>query len=136
GDGGFSNDQNPSHEYADSGSYQVTLHIENRFGCKDTTDHMVRIDPVFVIFIPNSFTPDGDGMNDFFFPSGFGYQEIKMQIYDRWGEVIYEGNSVRSKWDGLYKGSPIKGDSYVYKINIKDVLGAEHEYIGKVTVIQ
>lgn len=127
--------QHPVHHYTDSGDYYVTLFIENTFGCKDTTQQKVRIEPAFALWIPNAFTPDSDNKNDYFFVKGYGIDEIEILIFDRWGELIFEGNQIDSKWDGKYKNGEIKQDVYVYKIRAKDVFGKWHEYIGKVTVV-
>ncbi|MBI2280488.1 MAG: PKD domain-containing protein [Bacteroidetes bacterium] len=136
GDGDSSIVPNPIHEYADSGSYLVTLFIENTYGCKDTTQKLVKIDPVFVIFIPNAFTPAGDNLNDYFSVKGYGITQIEMFIFDRWGEKIWEGHQLDGTWDGTYKGKIVEQDVYVYKIRVKDIFYVWHEYIGKVTVIK
>jgi gliding motility-associated-like protein len=136
GDGTYSTLANPIHEYPDSGNYLVTLFIENIYGCKDTTDKLVRINPTYAIYIPNVFTPDGDGINDFFYATGFGIKEIQMLIYDRWGTLIYEGYQLDSKWDGVYKGDLVQQDTYVYKIKVKDVFNVWHEYIGRASVLR
>jgi len=136
GDGDSSNVPNPIHEYADSGSYLVTLFIENTYGCKDTTQKLVKIDPVFVIFIPNAFTPDGDKLNESFSVKGYGITQIDMLIFDRWGEKIWEGHQLDDSWDGTYKGKLVENDVYVYKIKVRDVFKKWHDYIGKVNVIR
>jgi gliding motility-associated-like protein len=136
GDGATSTLQNPVHEYADSGSYQVTLYMENTYGCKDTITKYVKIDPTFAIWIPNVFTPDGDGINDLFFSDGYGITELKTLVFDRWGALVFEGYQLDSKWDGTYKGKMSVEDVYVYRIEARDVFGEWHEFIGKVTLLK
>lgn len=136
GDGAMSNDQNPVHHYADSGNYYVTLYMENSYGCKDTTSKMVRIKPTFAIWIPNTFTPDGDNVNDFFFASGYGITQLETLIFDRWGVLVYEGYQLDSKWDGTYKGDLGVTDVYSYKVRARDLFGEWHEFIGKVTLLK
>ncbi|PKP00762.1 MAG: hypothetical protein CVU11_17025, partial [Bacteroidetes bacterium HGW-Bacteroidetes-6] len=136
GDGSSSTVQNPVHLYGDSGVYQVVLYMENVYGCKDTTQKNVKINPVFVVFIPNAFTPDGDGINDYFFATGYGITQIETLIFDRWGELIFEGHELESKWNGKYKGALVKTEVYSYKIRARDVFGQWHEYIGKVSLIR
>lgn len=136
GDGTTSTLTNPIHEYPDSGNYLVTLFMENQYGCKDTTDKLIRINPVYAIYIPNVFTPDGDGINDFFFSTGFGIVEKQMLIYDRWGVLFYEGYQMDSKWNGIYKGDFVQQDVYVYKIKVKDVFNVWHDYVGRVSLIK
>ncbi|PKP51332.1 MAG: hypothetical protein CVT95_01080, partial [Bacteroidetes bacterium HGW-Bacteroidetes-12] len=136
GDGSSSTVQNPVHLYGDSGVYQVVLYMENVYGCKDTTQKNVKINPVFVVFIPNAFTPDGDGINDYFFATGYGIIQSETLIFDRWGELIFVGDKLESKWDGIYKNNLLKNDVYSYKIRVKDVFGKWHEYIGKVSLLR
>jgi gliding motility-associated-like protein len=138
GDGATTTVQNPIHEYADSGNYLITLFIENIYGCKDTTDKLIRINPAYAIWIPNVFTPDGDGLNDFFFIDGFGLEEIQLRIFNRWGdELLYtEGEKESVGWDGSYKGSIVQEDVYVYRVRVKDVFDKWTEYIGRVTLIK
>jgi len=137
GDGGTANTQNPSHTYGDSGTYVIWLNIENQYGCKDSTWKTIRVEPDYALYIPNAFSPDGDGKNDFFFPVGYGVEEQSMLIFDRWGEVVFEGYQLDSKWDGAIKGRDVgKTDVYTYKIETKDVKGESHTYIGKVTLLK
>ncbi|MBW6483437.1 MAG: PKD domain-containing protein [Vicingaceae bacterium] len=126
----------PVHQYLDSGSYTVVLQIENQYGCRDTTQKTVKINPTFAIYIPNAFTPSGDKVNDFFFASGYGITQLETLIFDRWGEIIFEGYQLDSKWDGTYKGTFAKTEVYTYKIRAKDIFGKWHDFIGKVTLIR
>ena len=136
GDGASSTDQNPVHHYADSGSYYVTLFMENVYGCRDTASKMIRIDPTFAIFIPNAFTPDGDNVNDFFFVKGYGITQLETLVFDRWGVLVYEGYQLDSKWDGSYKGTLGVTDVYPYKVRARDLFGEWHEFTGKVTLLK
>ncbi len=136
GDGASSTDQNPVHHYTDSGSYYVTLYMENIYGCRDTASKMIRIDPTFAIFIPNAFTPDGDNVNDFFFVKGYGITQLETLVFDRWGVLVYEGYQLDSKWDGSYKGKLGVTDVYPYKIRARDLFGEWHEFTGKVTLLK
>jgi len=137
GDGGTANSQNPSHQYGDSGTYVIWLNIENQYGCKDSIWKTIRVEPEYALYIPNTFTPDGDGNNDYFAPKGYGIEEQSMLIFDRWGEVIFEGYQLDSKWDGKVKNRSVgKTDVYTYKIETKDIKGESHTYIGKVTLLK
>ena len=137
GDGGTSSNQNPSHLYKDSGNYVIWLNIENSYGCKDSISKTIRVEPDFMLYIPNTFTPDGDKNNNYFSVKGYGYKELTMLIFDRWGEIVYEGHQMDSKWDGSIKGGAIgKTDVYTYKIEVKDLKGESHTYIGKVTLLK
>ena len=130
---------NPSHEYTYSGTYTVMLIATNQYGCKDFITKVITIDPEFHLYIPNVFTPDGNGLNDVFQPKGVGIDEndYKMLIFDRWGELIFQSNNFNKGWDGSVKGSLGKAtqDVYVYKIYVKDLKGNRHEFVGHVTCL-
>ena len=136
GDGSTSTVNNPVHEYPDTGFYLVTLNIENEYGCTDVTSKWIRINPIYAIWIPNAFSPDGNGTNDYFYVDGYGIKELQVQIYDRWGLKIYDNVGVDQTWDGYYKGEIVQTDVYVYKVRAKDVFDEWHDYIGKVTVVK
>lgn len=134
-DGDTSSMQHPSHEFLDTGIYFVTLFAENIYGCTDTITKAVKINPSFALFIPNAFSPDGNNINDYFFAKGFGIAQLETTIFNRWGEVIFEGYLIDSKWDGTYKGDLVEPGTYAYKIKVIDDLGVNHEYVGKVSII-
>lgn len=136
GDGATSNVQHPVHEYTDTGFYLVVLRIENEYGCRDTTQKIVNIKPIYAIWIPNAFTPNGDFSNDFFYVDGYGIKELQVKIFDRWGLKIYDEIGVDQSWDGTYNGNIVQTDVYVYKVRAKDIFDEWHDYIGKVTVIK
>lgn len=136
GDGFTSSVQHPVHEFPDTGFYLVTLAIENVYGCVDTTQKYVQIKPMYAIWIPNAFTPDGDFTNDYFYVDGYGIKELQIQIFDRWGLKIYDEIGIDQSWDGTYKGNLVPTDVYVYKVRAKDIFDEWHDYIGKVTVIK
>ena len=76
------------------------------------------------LFLPNTFSPNGDGSNERFFPRGAGLFQVRfMKIFNRWGEQVFEkanfaGNQSSEGWDGTYKGKPAPADVYVYVIDI------------------
>lgn len=128
----------PSHVYQDTGSFVITLTVTNEFGCTDDVSHTVHIKPDYAIYVPNSFTPDGDGTNDVFYPMGIGIdvEHFDMYIFTRWGQIIYESHTPNDGWDGTHKGQKSKEDVYVWKVKATDFNGIEHEYIGHVTLLR
>ena len=80
---GVSSEQNPYYTYTDTGSFVVTLIAENNYGCTDTIEQTVVIGPDWIIYVPNAFTPNEDGINDLFFAKGYGILEYKLIIFDR-----------------------------------------------------
>ncbi|MCC6399304.1 MAG: gliding motility-associated C-terminal domain-containing protein [Flavobacteriales bacterium] len=93
-------------------------------------------------FVPNSFTPDGDGVNDLFMPSGYNIATMEMKIFDRWGEEIFAGKDAEVGWNGKRNGTDVQDGVYVWKLKyrfIEDVngmIGAEKESVGHVTLIR
>ncbi len=136
--GSTSNLQHPSFTYTDTGSYTVQLVVTNAFGCTDTVAHIVTIYGEFVIYIPNTFTPNDDEMNQIFKPMGRGIDEYRFDIFDRWGELIFTSSDLAVGWNGKPTNSNriAQQGVYVYKINITDVLGEDHQFIGQVNLIR
>ena len=94
------------------------------------------------LFIPNTFTPDGDGINDLFEPTGWNIGKKSLIIFDRWGEPIFSGEGNAAKWDGSLGGTQVQDGVYVWKFkyrfidDVSGTLGAEREAVGHVTVLR
>jgi len=139
GDGTTASIQNPTHVYADTGKYCIKQLVVNMpSGCKDSTEKCVYLSSDFVFYIPNAFTPNGDGLNDSFLGKGSGIKTIKMFIYDRWGNMVFYSNDINSGWDGrVNDGNAIaQQDIYVYVIYITDVKAKQHKYMGDITLVK
>ena len=130
---------NATHSYAYVSPYNVNLVVTSSHGCTDVALVAVEITPDFALYIPNTFTPDGNNVNDFFQPLGVGINEdnYRMDVYDRWGEVIFTSNNFRKGWDGSVKGSGKIAEQgvYVYKLMVYDLQGNKHPFVGHVTVL-
>ncbi len=138
-DGNFEVIQNPTHTYADTGYYDVQLIVSNTFGCSDSIIKTVRVKPDFFFAIPNTFTPNGDGLNEFFHPGsivGAVEGDYSFYIFNRWGELIFEGHDLTDGWDGTYKGKVVPTGTYVWRIEVKDQEGTFHNYNGHVNVLK
>lgn len=133
GDGGTSTMTNPSYVYNNIGQYDVQLIITTVDGCQAATGGIIYIKDYYTFWVPNAFTPDGNGNNELFFPVIMGYKSYTMMIYNRWGEQIFYG--VDMKWDGTVKGKIVQQDVYVWKISVVDFEGKQHQYIGHVTLL-
>jgi gliding motility-associated-like protein len=129
---------NPIHTYSAPGNYNVCLIASNLSGCSDTACNIVRIDEgLFVIYIPNAFTPNQDGTNDFFTASGLGITDFELIIYDRWGLDIYKTGNMQSGWNGiLADGKAAPMGVYLYLILVKDPLGVDRQFAGKISLIR
>lgn len=135
----MSNQMNPTHTYADTGVYCVTLTVQSAGGCADVATNCVSIAPEFTFYIPNAFTPNGDGLNSIFAPKGQNVVEFTMRIFDRWGNQVFRSTALNEGWDGKMKnrsGIVAEEDVYVYNIDVKDNLGKRHNYIGTVTIVK
>jgi len=131
GDSSTSISQNPiPHIYKDTGTYTIRLVISSAIGCKDSTYQTVRITPFFALYVPNTFTPNGDGKNDLFMPKGEGMINFEMNIYDRWGSMIFSTDDINKGWDGKPDGGSqiAQTDTYVYVINLT-ALSDKKDYI-------
>ncbi len=131
----------PEHFYDEVGTYTITQIVTNQFGCTDQITQTVTIDPEQTLFVPNSFTPNGDGKNDYFFPQGTSIdpENFTMYIFNRWGEIIFESHSLNQPWDGTVKGrntAIAQEDVYVWLIKTRDLKGNDVEYKGHVTLLK
>ncbi len=140
---GTSNEQNPEFEFPNNGpgEYVVQLLVTNADGCQDSIPHTIIIDGIFTLYVPNSFTPNGDGINDILLPKGEGIDETKYEFYvfDRWGQRVFETKDLYQGWDGSIKGiqADNKSDIFVWKIITADkYTGEKKEYVGHVTLLK
>lgn len=111
---------NPSFVFPDDtgASYLVCLEARNNLSCSDTYCQVINIEGISSVFIPNSFSPNDDGINDLFFPVLYDVEEsdFLFSIYNRWGEVVFSSSDTKIPWNGLYKGRICPPDTYVWKI--------------------
>ncbi|MFI5218353.1 MAG: PKD domain-containing protein [Bacteroidia bacterium] len=136
GDGQQSTEPNPKHFYDEIGKFKVVLTVTNIAACPDRYEQEVLITP---FYIPNAFTPNGDGMNDKFFETGYvtDVSAYNMNIFSRWGQKVFENDDYRKFWNGLDKnGKPLAEGVYVYSIQVKTKSGKPYEYQGTVTLMR
>ncbi len=138
GDGTSSNNQNPSHVYGQPGTYIVTLIAQNKQGCNDTVTEQIIVNDIFTFYAPNTFSPNGDGINDFFKPLGTGWDNAgyNLWIFDRWGNLFFHTSDTNKGWDGTLNGKTVQEDVYVWKANLNDYKRESHSYNGTITVIK
>jgi len=138
GDGAISNIENPQHSYSNVGKYDVMLIAFTEHNCKDTAISSIVTHDIFTFYVPNAFSPDGDGVNDFFnvFGHGISPDDFQLLIYDRWGELIYKTNDMNKSWDGTVNGDGASIGSYAWLVQFKDFKGINYEKAGMVTLIR
>ena len=133
-----SDELNPDHTYTRPGIYRVFLWVASDFGCSDSTYQEVSIQNPFYFYVPNSFTPDGDGINEVWLPVGTGVMEndYECTVYDRWGRTVFHTTSLYQPWDGTEKGKPLPEGSYVYFIRTYTMDLVPKEFLGTVTILR
>jgi gliding motility-associated-like protein len=122
--------------YEKAGNYAVMMVVENLWGCKDTIIKAIRVVEDVVYYVPNAFTPNGDGTNDLFGPKGYGKFDFTLSIHDRWGEKLFESRSLNDAWDGTFNGEPCKSDVYVWKMTVILPGGKKEIKTGHVTLLR
>jgi gliding motility-associated-like protein len=117
GDGSTSTLVNPQHLYTKKGSFTVKLTATNKGACTNTIPLgklVLRYD--VAVFIPNTFTPNSDGINDDFGVKITNLKNYRIQIFNRYGQQLYEAKDILKRWDGLFNGNPVPVGTYYYVI--------------------
>ena len=140
GTSGVNNEINPILPFAKIGRYNITLMAESPDGCKAQITKPIEVRNDFNIFIPSSFSPNFDGLNDLFIPVftpyGLDNKSFEMEIFDRWGHSLFRSKDVTKGWDGMMKGEPLKEEVYLYKIKFKDMDGNLYNKMGHVSLLR
>ncbi|HTA28379.1 MAG TPA: gliding motility-associated C-terminal domain-containing protein, partial [Bacteroidia bacterium] len=135
GDGSNSTDTTPFHEYIQAGTYIVTLIATNTFGCRDTLTKDVYV--LEKLVVPNIFTPNGDGINDVFHVEAGSMQTYDIQIFNRWGQKMFEATSPNIDWTGRSTSGVLEADgTYYYIIKATDFDGKQFSLDGYFQLIR
>lgn len=151
GDDGKSTEKEPKYTYQIEGIYDITLIAINDHGdgavCTDTLTRQVTAKQGGITRVPNAFTPNLNGssggvpgnnaFNDVFLPLVKGAEEFNMQVYDRWGNLVFESNSANIGWDGYdQNGKLMPAGVYVYKLTVRLSDGQRSTQVGDITMIR
>lgn len=132
--------QNPDHTYHSVGFYPVKLYASSVNGCIDSANVSVEIKDVITCYIPNSFTPNKNGINDLFniYSYGISSDSFELLIFDRWGTRVFKTNDMHEGWNGaMNNGSDVlEAAIYVYHLNYKEINGKQHNIVGLVSLIR
>ena len=136
GDGTTSEDFSPSHTFNEYGTYTIELVVTAANGEKKKDYRIIEVEPNSAITVlPNVFTPNGDGMNDFCTVKGKNLAVFQMKVFNRAGHVIFESQSIDNSWDGRGKsGENIPPGTYFYLISARGIDGKVYEHTGPITL--
>lgn len=137
GDGQNSTMVHPNNTYDLPDTYFVTLIATDLKGCKDTIVKPITIKPEVYVYIPNTFTPDGNRFNGTFSASTINVTKLNVQIFNRWGESIFESDEIDFQWDGTYfDGQIVPDGTYVYKVYYESVNDDQETIVGHINIIR
>jgi gliding motility-associated-like protein len=142
GDGTTSAEQNPNHLYEtlDKNSFEITLFAYSDLGCADSTLQIIKAKEELIYYIPNSFTPGSNSINNHFqpvFTSGYDPNHYSLYIYNRWGELLFLSHNSEIGWDGTYNGDYVQDGTYIWKIEFRSSTSAKkYADFGHVNMIR
>lgn len=118
------------HQFKRTGSFSVTLIAKNYFNCNDTNIQIIKVHSPYSIYLPNSFTPNNDGINDTWKPQIESLKNAELMIFNRWGEILFKQDGPVCEWDGTYKGDVCQEGIYYYHIAVKSFENKAYYYKG------
>ena len=116
--------------------YRVVA-LRNQNNPIESISNAVVVEKPYALYSPNAFSPDGDGINDFFKISGQGMIDFQIEIFNRWGQMVYKSLDLSNGWDGTFKGKNLPTGTYVYKIKTSKY-GVEQKLVksGSVALVR
>lgn len=126
----------PNHTYDEPGTYMVLLTAIDAEGCKYTTWRIIVIPEEAYVYVPNTFTPDGNEYNNYFEAVTTGIYELEVRIFNRWGEQFFFSADPHFKWDGTYKGKKCPDGMYSYEIIYTPLNGLRNRVVGHVNLLR
>lgn len=142
GDGTTDTIAQPTHDFSEPGTYIVSLTVTDTNNCSETVAREIIVNDILpdlvTFYAPDAFTPNNDGVNDVFQVKGVGWDPSKftLDIYNKWGRIIYTTNDPRKGWDGKEDGRALEADVYVWRVNLKVMYKKEHTFLGKVALVR
>lgn len=138
GDGSTSTKTLNLYSYQSAGEFPYSLIVTSPFGCADTASGIIYIDDISNGYVPNIFSPNNDGVNDSFFIKGKNITSSSMQIFNRWGALVYNSSNALIGWNGINQNNNTTADDGVYFYIIEITLGNNRTYKfnGNVTLLK
>jgi len=129
--------QSPLGYYTDTGTFKYFLNVVSAYGCRGEDSVKVQVVDNAAFFMPTAFSPNGDGKNDYFRPLAIGYKQLNyFKIFNRWGQMVYSGQSFDIGWDGTYKSQACDMGTYYWEIEYTDRYGITGKCKGDVTLVR
>lgn len=140
GDGSTSIEKDPNHTYRKKGQYLVSLTVSNSESCTKTINQDILIDTDYNLLAPNSFTPNGDGINDYFLPAALNRLNgsFTMTVYSQTEGLIYDTKNINQPWDGTNQkaGTKCTEGSYVWVVKLTNEKGIIEQYKGAILLLK
>lgn len=136
GDGDTAMGFDQIHVYSKPGTYEVTLRVINVDGCIDEYTTIVDVRTDFYLYVPTGFSPDDNRLNDVLQIQGMGFDAFHIQIYNRWGGLVYESHDINEAWDGTSGGVKVPEGVYSYVIRLELPFDEFHEESGFFTLFR
>ncbi|MFN0200231.1 MAG: gliding motility-associated C-terminal domain-containing protein, partial [Bacteroidia bacterium] len=137
GDGNSSYSINPTYQYAQAGTYQVTLTVTSAAGCIDTFQRAITVNSWGEVFIPNLVTPNGDGVLETWETYFADLTNVEVLVFDRWGNAVYHSNDKLEQWTGRNQiGVECQSGVYFYQITANKLTGEKLTYKGNVSIMR
>jgi len=137
GDGGSTSDPSGPYIFQGAGAFDVTQTVINEYGCTATAQGEVGVNGT-LFYAPNSFTPNNDGVNDFWMPTATGLAAYQCKVYNRWGDVVFETSDASVGWMGNVKGGEHYAPDgvYMYDVYLEDQLRIPFTYSGQIQLVR
>ena len=132
----YSNNEIPTVIYDQEGRYTINLEVLNFEGCSDTISKSISVMNSLVLFIPNTFTPNGDFKNDVFNVSVLNYESFELNIYNAYGTNLFNTTDPAITWDGKYKGRSVQEGVFVVTVFAVDVFGKVYNINKNLLIIE
>jgi gliding motility-associated-like protein len=129
------NCNNPYTTATDTALYMLTI-TNAATGCFTNDSLLIYVLEDFEIFLPTGFSPNGDQINDVFYLRGRGISDFNLNVFDRWGELVFTSNNFNVGWDGTFKGKPAMAGTYVYTLNYTNFKKTSKFLKGNLTLIK
>ena len=120
------NQTNIEHTLTDTGWSEIGLWASNEWGCIDSIKQLYRVERPTKAYYPTAFTPNGDGLNNVWYPQGDNIKSYKIRVYTRWGEKVFDGGE-NEPFTGIYQGEPLMEGAYVVVTTIKFIQNQTHQ---------